>query len=95
MSANPDREDRLPAITSDLVMRVGRLEADVSALRADVGEIKGTIKAAFPNFATKADLAQLESRMASMESRLIRWMVGSWMAVAGLMVAVVRYIPHA
>ena len=28
------------------------------------------------HYATKADLAQLEVRMANMEARLIRWMVG-------------------
>lgn len=28
------------------------------------------------HYATKADLAQLEVRMANMEARLIRWMIG-------------------
>jgi hypothetical protein len=80
----------------DLVPRVARLEADVSQLKVDVAEMKATL----PHLATKADLAPIQALLphfatkaglASMESRLIRWMVGSWVAMAGLMTALFRF----
>jgi hypothetical protein len=102
MPSSPERNEANPSMAMELVPRVGRLEADVSQLKVDVSdlkadvwqlkidmaEIKAKIDASFPHFATKADLLQLEVRM-------IRWMIGSWIAMAGLVVAAVRYVPHA
>jgi len=99
MPTMPERTDGIPSLAGELVPRVARLEADVSQLKVDVAEIKATL----PHLATKADLAPLmqmqaqfqaliphfatRADLASMESRLIRWMIGSWMAMAGLMTA--------
>ena len=37
--------------------------------------------------ATKGDIARLEVNMAAMESRLIKWMVGSLFVFAGIIIA--------
>ena len=94
MPTVPERNDanETPSLTAELVPRVGRLEADVSQLKVDISQLKvdvsqlkvdvGGIKATLPHLATRADLA-------TMESRLIRWIAGSWIAMAGVMTAVV------
>jgi hypothetical protein len=92
MPTVPERNDGSSSLAGELVPRVGRLEADVSQLKLDVSQLKvdvtqlkvdvAGIKATLPHLATRADLT-------SMESRLIRWMVGSWLAMAGVMTAVV------
>ena len=87
MPTVPERNDanETPSLTAELVPRVGRLEADVSQLKVDVSQLKvdvAGIKATLPHLATRADLA-------TMESRLIRWIAGSWIAMAGVMTAVV------
>ena len=83
----PERNDASgsPSVAAELVPRLSHLEADVSQLKVDVSQLKvdvAGIKATLPHLATKADLA-------TMESRLIRWIAGSWIAMAGVMTAVV------
>ena len=101
MPTIPERNDpsETPSVVVELVPRVGRIEADVSHLKGDVSQLKvdvsqlkgdvsqlkvdvAGIQATLPHLATKADLA-------TMESRLIRWIAGSWIAMAGVMTAVV------
>ena len=100
MPTVPERNDGSPSVATELVPRVGRLEADVSQLKVDVSQLKvdvAEIKATLPHLATKADLAPIQALiphfatkadLSSMESRLIRWMIGSWIAMAGVMTAV-------
>ena len=60
------------------------------ATKADLAPLmrmQAQFQALIPHFATKADFASMKSDLASTESRLIRWMVGSWIAMAGLMTA--------
>ena len=100
MPTVPERNDASLSAVADLVPRVGRLEADVSQLKADVSQLKvdvAEIKATLPHLATKADLAPIQALiphfatkadLGAMESRLVRWTVGSWIAMAGVMTAV-------
>jgi hypothetical protein len=91
MPTVPERNDSNPSPAADLVPRLGRLEADVTQLKLDVTQLKvdvAEIKATLPHLATKADLAGVKADLAGLESRLIRWMVGSWVAMAGLMTGV-------
>ena len=96
----PSLAEELGHLGSDvsrLQVDVSQLQVDVSQLKVDVAEIKATL----PHLATKADLAPIahimavmphmatKADLATMESRLIRWMVGSWIAMAGVMTAVV------
>jgi len=57
--------------------RVANLEKDVGEIKVDIAGIKAKIDAHFPNFATKADIAK-------METSLIKWIVGTMLATAGL-----------
>ena len=57
-------------------------KGDIAALEGAMKAIEGTVKA---HFATKADLAALELR-------LIKWIVGTGVAVAGLVVAALRLL---
>jgi hypothetical protein len=94
MPTVPERNDpnETASVVVELVPRVGRIEADVSHMKVDVSQLKvdvsqlkvdvAGIQATLPHLATKADLA-------TMESRLIRWIAGSWIAMAGVMTAVV------
>ena len=94
MPTVPERDDASEnrSVAAELMPRVGRIEADVSQLKVEVSQLKvdvaelkvdvAGIKATLPHLATKADLA-------TMESRLIRWIAGSWIAMAGVMTAVV------
>ena len=47
-------------------------------------------------FATKADLArvegQLEARMAQMETRIIKWMIGSQVGLVVAVAAIIRFL---
>jgi hypothetical protein len=91
------RVGHLEADVSQLKVDVAHLQTDVAQLKVDVAEIKATL----PHLATKADLAPIvhimaviphmatKADLATLESRLIRWMVGSWIAMAGVMTAVV------
>jgi hypothetical protein len=81
------------------------MAAGITQLKVDVAEVKATM----PHLATKADLAPMQALtavipsfatkadLASMETRLIRWMVGSWIAMAGVMTAIMGAairLPH-
>ncbi|MGV7208021.1 hypothetical protein ACLB1G_09205 [Oxalobacteraceae bacterium A2-2] len=61
----------------------------LSALETDVAVIRS-------NYVTRADMAEqfggLRTEMAKMESRLIRWMVGMSVTVAGIVFGLARYI---
>ena len=93
------RVGHLESDVSRLQVDVSQLQVDVSQLKVDVAEIKATL----PHLATKADLAPIahimavmphtatKADLATMESRLIRWMVGSWIAMAAVVTAAVRF----
>ena len=46
------------------------------------------LESAYEHLATKADLHQLESRLYKMESRLLRWVVGTLLASVGITVGI-------
>ena len=43
-------------------------------------------------FATKADIAQVEARMAQMETRIIKWMIGSQVGLVVAVAAIIRFL---
>jgi hypothetical protein len=66
----------------DVLRRLGAVEALVTETRVDVGAIKATL----PHLATKAELREVRSDISAMETRMIRWIVGT--AIASISVAV-------
>ena len=80
----------------DLLKRIGALESGVSDIRAQVS----AVTAVLPHLATKADLTKevgtLRGEMHSMESALIKWIVGtaiaSVAAASGIAAAIARFV---
>ena len=52
-------------------------------------EIQGYVDQSLRHYATKADLEQVNTEVARAESRIIRWTVGTGLAVSVLVVAAV------
>ena len=61
------------------------------ATKEDVAELRTEIVASELRLSTK--IADLEGKVLSMESRYLRWTVGTVIAVAGVVLAIVRTFP--
>jgi hypothetical protein len=79
----------------DVLRRLGVVEALVAETREDVSAIKATL----PHLATKADVAgtkadinALRSDMNAMETRIIRWIVGTTIAAASMAFAIGKFV---
>ena len=59
----------------------------------DCGERLAALEAERPHLATKADLAEMETRLTALISKqtdhMIRWVIGTIIALAGVMVAAI------
>ena len=55
---------------------IARVEGEVTSVRADIARVE----------------ARMDARMADMESRLIKWMVGAIIGVAAVFTAIVRLL---
>jgi len=71
---------------SDLTARVEHLEADMRSVREDVAVIKS-------NYATKADISEMRAEMHSALRQQTMWSVGTIIAMAGLVFAIMRFLP--
>lgn len=67
---------------SNLETRVERLEHDASDIKQTLARIETKID----GFATKTEMAQLETRV-------IKWSVGTILAAGGLVFAIMRFLP--
>lgn len=67
---------------NDLTARVEHLERDVTDIKVTLAGISTKLD----GFATKTELAQ-------MEARIIKWNVGTLLAVGGLVFAIMRFLP--
>ena len=63
-------------------IEAGASEESASKAAEDVIQVSQ-----LPQLATKADIALLEKKITAAESRLIKWMVGSLLVFAGLIIA--------
>jgi len=63
-------------------------KADVNELRADVSAIKATL----PHLATKAEVNELKSDISAMETKIIRWVVGTMIAVASVAFTIAKFV---
>ncbi|MBR9798781.1 MAG: hemolysin XhlA [Gammaproteobacteria bacterium] len=69
-----------------LETRVTALESDVRTLREDVAVIKS-------NYATKADIHELKAELHSSLRLQTMWSVGTIIAAASLVFAIMRMVP--
>lgn len=65
----------------DVLKRLGAVESSVSDIKAEVRGISTQI----PHIATKADIS-------SMESSLIKWIIGTTLAVAVLAFTIAKFV---
>ena len=72
----------------DVLARVGRLESTTADIKADVA----SLKANSVHLATKGDIGELKALISSTETSLIKWVVGTAIACAGLAFAAARFI---
>ena len=61
--------------------------AETPATKADLADLREELRT---HYATKADVAQLDTRIAQLEVRLIRWVVSTGLAAAVLGAAFVK-----
>ena len=69
--------------------------ADIETLRAGVETLRETTRADIETLrqATRADMAEMRAAQAGMETRLIKWVVGTALVVGALIVGVLRLAP--
>ena len=79
----------------DILKRLGSVETNVAEIRVDVA----AIKAVLPHLATKADLSDVRGEVNSvrgeihaLEARLIKWIIGTVTATAGLAFAIAKFV---
>jgi hypothetical protein len=65
----------------DVLRRLGVVEALVAETREDVSAMKATL----PHLASKADIS-------SLETRIIRWIVGTTIAVASVAFTIAKFV---
>ena len=72
-------------LRTELRAEIGEMRAE---LRAEIGEMRAGIDAW--REATRADIAELHTEQARMETRLIKWVVGTALVVGALIVGILR-----
>lgn len=82
----------------DVLRRLHMVEQTVAEIRSDVAGLTAVV----PHLATKADIADVKTsvsdvkgNISSLESSLIRWIVGTALAVAVLAFTIARYVAPA
>jgi hypothetical protein len=63
-------------------------KAEVNELKADVSAIKATL----PHLATKADLNGVKSDINALETRVIRWIVGTMLASVSAAFTIAKFV---
>ena len=72
----------------DILKRVGNVETTVFDLKSQVSAILATI----PHLATKSDVADLRTTIASLEARIIKWIVATLLTSTGLAFTIAKIV---
>lgn len=79
----------------DILRRLSVVETSVAEIRADVS----AIKAILPHLASKADVADMKADIAAvrgdihaLETRIIKWIIGTVMTSAALAFAIAKFV---
>lgn len=78
---------------SDLERRVGNLETDVRIMRDNLNSVSSDIAVIKANYATKSDISDIKVEIATASLNQTRWMIGTMIAVIGLVIAIQKLIP--
>jgi len=88
-------------LEADIAEVKGSLEADIAELKgsleADLAELKGSLEAGMAEVkgSLDTDIAGVKGSIAHLESSLIKWIVGTTLAVATLAFAIARFVAPA
>ncbi len=72
----------------DVLKRLTAIESSVSEIRTQVGAIAAVI----PHLATKSDLGALKGEMSALETRLVKWRIGTVIAGGGLAFSIAKFV---
>jgi len=76
----------------DILERLGNLETDVSALKSALKSEVSAIRATIPHLATKADVMDVRTAVADLETRIIKWIIATVLASAGLAFTIAKFV---
>ncbi|WP_036243200.1 hypothetical protein [Methylobacter luteus] len=87
---------------SDLERRVGNLETDVRAIRDNLHTLVLDVAVIKSNYASKSDISDLKTEISGLKTEITgsalkqtMWTIGTVITVAGMVIAVQRFIPPA
>ena len=63
-------------------------KADLNDLKADVNAINATL----PHLATKAEINEVRADINALEAKIIRWIVGTTIAVASVAFTIAKFV---
>jgi hypothetical protein len=72
----------------DVLRRLSGVELLLTEARIDIGAIKATL----PHLATKADMNGVKSDLSALETRLIRWLVGTTLAAVSAAFTIAKFV---
>lgn len=76
----------------DLEQRVSKLELFAVEVRTRLAVIEEQVRNMLANMATKEDIANLRAEIARIESRMLRWFIGTAIALTTLAFAAAKLI---
>lgn len=77
--------DNMEARVVKLELVVEKILERLSALERDVAVIRS-------NYATKADIAELQASIAALEAKMLKWFIGTAITMAGVAFAAAKWI---
>ncbi|SDO71568.1 hypothetical protein SAMN04487957_110104 [Halomonas shengliensis] len=78
---------------SDLTARVEHLEGDMRVVREDLATIKATYATRDGLNDVRLEVEKVRGEMHSLGRQMIMWNVGTIITVAGLVFAIMRFLP--
>lgn len=79
-------------VQPEMINRAAYEELRAADMPEDQAKAVATHLPDWSQFATKQDLVELQGEMSGLESRLVRWMIGIFLAMASLLAAAVSVL---
>jgi hypothetical protein len=65
------------SVTDQILIRLGGVETQMTGIQSRLGAVEIDLAVVKSNYARREDIAQLGLKMAQMETRLIKWFIGT------------------